>query len=475
MNDGTERRLTVLTLTLLTGFAGFLGSLGVPMVPGVAAHYHVPIGWAQWTATAPIVAGAAVTPILGRLGDGRRGKRVLLVALLLVLIGSILASVSVPLGWLIVGRTLQGVGAGVGPVAIAAASRILSPDRFQGAVGRLGVAAVVGSGVAFPLSGWVSDHGGFRAAFGLGAVLSLVCLILVQWAVPDFSADIRAARPDWVGAVVVTVAVVAALLAIARGGEWGWTSLPTIGLAVASLALCAYYAVHERIVRAPFVRAATYLRGRLLALNVVTITVGMGNYGICTLGILTMRAAVQDGYGLGFTAVEAGLGIVPYAICSGLGARAIKWSGSAVGARRVLLGSSGLVCIGLGLASMSSSTLPAVVVPLAVAGLGVGAHLAVVPLLLSRLVDPVELGTAVAFNQLLRYIGFAAGGAAVVAVLEGFHLVSGGAVSSDGHRLAAVLLLATVLVGLVWCAQALRAADGRTHAEPASSLGVDVP
>src|SRR3546814_18579146 len=75
------------------------------MVPTVADDYDVSLGTAQWGLTAALLAGAVVTPVLGRLADGRYRRQVILAALGTIPAGG--ASAALPLGFaaLLAGRT----------------------------------------------------------------------------------------------------------------------------------------------------------------------------------------------------------------------------------------------------------------------------------------------------------------------------------------------------------------------------------
>ena len=66
-------RLLLTTLVMLTTSTSMISSLGGSLVPMVAVEHGASLGSAQWILTAPMLAGAVATPILGRLGGtGRR-------------------------------------------------------------------------------------------------------------------------------------------------------------------------------------------------------------------------------------------------------------------------------------------------------------------------------------------------------------------------------------------------------------------
>src|SRR5690606_10392714 len=116
----------------------FMASLGSPLIPLLAADYGRPIGVAQWALTITMLTGAITTPLLGRFGDGPFRRAVLLAALAVMAIGA--AMCALPghhFALLLVGRSFQGVGLGVMPMAMTIARDHLPPERSGSTVALL--------------------------------------------------------------------------------------------------------------------------------------------------------------------------------------------------------------------------------------------------------------------------------------------------------------------------------------------------
>ncbi|PZA19034.1 MFS transporter, partial [Modestobacter versicolor] len=116
-------------LIYLAMLVAVISSLGAPLIPAIAEANDVSVTSAQWSLTVTLVVGAVATPVIGRLGDGRHRRAVVLVVLSIVLLGSVLAALPLGLGWLVAGRGLQGLGLGVTPLAIATARTALAGDQ----------------------------------------------------------------------------------------------------------------------------------------------------------------------------------------------------------------------------------------------------------------------------------------------------------------------------------------------------------
>src|SRR5579862_8166216 len=88
-DDGT--RALVPTLVLVVTVMSAIGSLGAPLLETITRVDHVSLSAAQWSLTQPMLVGAMSVPVLGRLGDGPKRKRVILSVQSAVLFGSVLA------------------------------------------------------------------------------------------------------------------------------------------------------------------------------------------------------------------------------------------------------------------------------------------------------------------------------------------------------------------------------------------------
>ena len=74
--------------------AGVVSALGILMVPSIARAFEVELATAQWMLTVNLLAGVVATPVMGRLSDGPRARRVFLCSIDEIGIGSSVCSVA---------------------------------------------------------------------------------------------------------------------------------------------------------------------------------------------------------------------------------------------------------------------------------------------------------------------------------------------------------------------------------------------
>jgi len=432
--SGQQRKLLP-TLALLTTITAVVSSLGAPLVPSIAEEYDVRLTTAQWSLTATLLAGAVATPVVGRFASGRLRRPTILAGLLVVTLGTALAIVPTSYGVLVAGRAMQGVGMALLPLAIAVARDALEGERMARAIALLSVTTVAGAGLGYPLTALVAELGGLPAAYGLGTVLCGATLVMAWRFVPG-SDEVAPMRVDWAGAALLSAGLLGVLLAVSEGEVWGWSSPLTLGLGAAGALLLGAWVTWTLRSSTPLVDLRMAVRPGLAAPNLVAFVAGLGMYCLLTLAVVLVRAD-QPGFGLGLPVLAAGLILVPYSVMSVLGNQLAR-------VVRVRLGPALLLPTGC-LMFLASTVLLAfahahlwqLLLAMALGGVGSGFTFSSLAVLMVPHVPQAETGSAMAFNQVLRYLGFTIGSAVSVALMAAY--------GGGGHGFSATLLTVSSL------------------------------
>lgn len=249
----------------------------------------------------PIVGGfllgyTATLPLLGRLADLRGRVPVLVGCLLLFALGSLLTATAESLGPAVLGRGLQGIGAGgLVPATLALVADRWPPERRAVPLGVVGAVQEAGA-VLGPLAGAaVLAVADWRAIFWLNLLLGLG---LAAGAL----VSARARRPDWLGLALAVVGAVALGLqlaepaALAEDVTLGLLYLPVLDALPAStpLVLVAVVAGAGLVVRSATApdRAVLPVRGlRRLAREVDVLGSALA---VVALGALVWAFAAAD-------------------------------------------------------------------------------------------------------------------------------------------------------------------------------------
>ncbi|MGY1857650.1 MFS transporter [Modestobacter sp. SYSU DS0290] len=404
-------------LIYLAMLVAVISSLGAPLIPAIAEANDVSVTTAQWALTVTLVVGAVATPVIGRLGDGRHRRTVVLVVLTVVLLGSVLAALPLGLGWLIAGRGLQGLGLGITPLAIATARTALQGERARSTAAALSVTVAAGVGLGYPLTGLIAELGGVHAAFWFGAAASALALAAAAAVYPHPPAT-AARRLDVLGAVLLGTGLASGLLALGEGEDWGWASPAVLGLTGLCLATLAGWVVWQLRTDAPLVDLRLARGATAATAHVGALLIGLANYLLLSSVPRLAQTPESTGYGFGSSIVVAGLVLLPFSLASFAAGRVAKPLERLVGARWMLPIGALVLAVGELLVGFARTDLWQLFAAMAVAGLGVGTTFAALPGLIVTAVPAGETGSAMGLNQVFRYIGFAVGSALSATVLE---------------------------------------------------------
>ena len=383
---------------------------------------------AAWVVNAYLIAFVAVMPIAGRLSDVHGRRRVFVGAYLVFLAGTVLIPLSTSLGPFLVGRVLTAVGGGaMVPVALAVVGDVYPAHRRARALGALAAIETFGW-VWGPLYGaMLVRFFDWRMQFWLNIPLTLVGLAWVWWALRDHRAPDPGRRVDWVGAGLLTGALVSLDLALLgnaevqsvtgldqlRADDGGSISFPWLFLVAAGLGWA--FVVHQRIHPDPVVERGL-LRG-----SAVTIALGV-NFVVGAALVVAMvdvpifvnaveldlqRSAVMAGWLL--SALTAGMALMSYA-----GGRITE----RVGPRRPVLVGVAMVAGAytvMGFTWEPTTAKPVLALLLAVLGCGLGLTVAPTTSAVVDRTDPDQRGSAAAAVMVVRLLGLSVGLAALTA------------------------------------------------------------
>ncbi|MEV0643878.1 MFS transporter [Phytomonospora sp. NPDC050363] len=419
--DGTEPATRPGAIVAVLAFAGIVAALMQTLVVPLIGELPTMLGTtpsnASWVITATLLAAAVATPVAGRLGDMYGKRRMLLISTLPLIVGSVVCALSDSVVPMIAGRGLQGLGMGVVPLGISLLRDVVATEKLGAAIATMSASMGVGGALGLPLSAAVAENLDWRALFWSAAVLGALVAVLIARFVPAGRTAPDAGRFDPLGAVGLGVGLVALLLAVSKGSDWGWTSGTTLGLLGLAAVVLLAWAWWELRTRDPLVDLRVTARPQILMTNAASILVGFAMYAQSLIVPQLLQLPVATGYGLGQSMMAMGLWMAPAGlmmmILAPLGARL-----SAARGPKVTLAVGSLV-IAVGYASsmpLLGSTWGLLVVTL-ICSTGVGLAYGAMPALIMGAVPRSETASANSFNTLMRSIGSSVSAAVMGVVL----------------------------------------------------------
>jgi MFS family permease len=137
------------------------------------------------------------------------------------------------IGVLIVARAIQGIGGGVLPLTFGIIRDEFPRDKVPGALGISAALLAVGGGIGLVVAGPIVDALSYHWLFWLPMILTAAAAVTAHFFVPE--SPVRApGRINVATALLMSTWLVTLLLAVSQGHSWGWGSLTTVALFVAS-------------------------------------------------------------------------------------------------------------------------------------------------------------------------------------------------------------------------------------------------
>jgi MFS family permease len=461
-------RAIVPTLVLTATVSSAIGSLGAPLLQTIARLYHVTLGTAQWSLTLPMLVGAVVAPLLGRLGDGPGRRKVVLATLVVVLAGSVI--VAVPTGGfaaLLVGRGMQGLGFALMPLTMAVARDSLRASQSASAIALLSIAATAGIGLGFPLTGLIDETLGLHACFWVGAVMAGGALLLNAVVLPS-SRHLHRRPLDVVGALLIGSGLLALLIAVTEGSSWGWTSAKELILLAAAAVLLAAWAFRELAARHPLVDLRLLHHRSVAVTNVTAFLIAMGMYMFLPLLANYVQTPPSAGYGFGASVLITGFMLVPFSVLSTSMSGVARKLQHRLPPERMVPAGALLMALATILFLSTSGALWEAFVATGLVGIGVGLSFAAMPGLILRSVPGEETGSALGFYQVVRTVGFALGSGVSASILAAYTLSGHLLPDRSGFTVAMIVSAGICVLAAVVSASLARspAADRSVVAAP---------
>jgi EmrB/QacA subfamily drug resistance transporter len=387
-----------------------------------------------WVVNAYLLTFGGFLLLAGRLGDLLGQRRVFLFGIAEFTLASLLCGVANSQTFLIVARAVQGLGAAV--VSAIALSLIMilftEPAERAKAMGMIGFVLSGGGAAGVLLGGTLTELLSWHWIFLVNIPVGIAAVLLCRALLPE-DAALRRGSIDVAGAVTVTAALMLAVYAIVNGNQEGWTSVQTLGMLGAAIALLAAFLAIETRVAAPLMPLGLWKVRNVASANVTGMLTAGAMFAWFFLSALYLQRV------LGYSALEVGFAFLPGTLL--WGASSLLLSDKLVmrfGIKAPLIGGLAFYLVALLLFARAPvdgnyfvDVLPGML------ALGIGGGITFNPLLLAAMsgVQPSEAGLASGVVN----TSFMFGGALGLAILASAAASRTESLTSSGHGALAAL------------------------------------
>jgi EmrB/QacA subfamily drug resistance transporter len=345
------------------------GSVVNTILPVVRGAFGSDVATVEWVVTVYLLVVSGLLLSFGRLGD-LRGHKAMYVSGFVVFVGSsALCGLAPSVEALVAFRGVQALGAAMlfanGPAILT--TNFPASQRGQ-ALGLQATMTYLGLTVGPALGGFLADSLGWRSVFYINVPVGILAVALSARFIPRDQPEERRGRFDVAGALVFLLGLVALLLSLNQGHNWGWTSIPTLGLFAAAVAFVAIFLAIERRVASPMLDLHLFASRVFSASSASAVL----NY-VCLYSIAFLMPfyLIQ---GRGLSPAQAGLILTAQPLVMAVTAPLAGTLSDRIGSRALSV--AGMVILGIGLLLLSRlgarSPYWQVAGSLIVVGLGIG-------------------------------------------------------------------------------------------------------
>ncbi len=370
---------------------------------------------ASWVVVAYLIAATIAAPIYGRLGDAFDRRRMLYVALGVVVVASLVCAAAPNIDILTLGRVMQGAGGGgLMTMSQALIGEAIPPRERARYQGYLASIAVCANSFGPIVGGVMTEHLGWRSIFLINIPIALTALVLV-WRLPRHTTERAPWRADPVGLLLFTIFVVTTLLALERAQRVDLAALPlAAALFTAGVLAVWLLIIQENRAPTPLIPVALLRRPEIWRSDALAACHGGALVSLITFLPIYLQVV------RGESPSTTGALLVPLTIGIGTGSLLTGRLVSKTGLTTVFP-VGGLVIVTLDMLAFalwaSTLSLTEMAVLMLWNGFFTGTVMGVVQVTVQAASGPLRLGEAAAAVQFSRSIGAAFGTAIVAAVL----------------------------------------------------------
>ncbi|MCL7369966.1 MFS transporter [Streptomyces ardesiacus] len=362
-----------------------------------------------WVVTASLLTMTASTPLWGKLADLFSKKALVQTALVVFVIGSVIAGLAQNPAMLITARAIQGLGGGglsaLAQIIMAAMIAPRERGRYSGYLGATFAVATVGGPL---LGGVITDTSwlGWRWCLYVGVPFAIIALIVLQKTL-HLPVIKRKVKVDWAGAFFVTAAVCLLLVWVTFADDkYSWMSWQTGAMVGGAVVLTLIFLFVESKASEPIIPLRLFRNRTITLASLASLFVGIAMFaGTVYFSQYFQLARDKSPTMSGVMTIPMIGGLFVSSTVSGIIiTKTGKW-------KRWLLSGGVLLTAGLGLLSTMRYDTPYwhIGVFMALMGLGVGMMMQNLVLCTQNQVEPSDLGAASSTVTFFRSLGGAVG------------------------------------------------------------------
>jgi len=442
-------QVTFAILLVAVSAYSLLQSLVNPVLPTLQHHLHTSQNTVTWVLTAYLLSASVATPIMGRIGDMVGKKRMLVAALATIAVGALLAALASNIGVMIVARVIQGVGGAVLPLSFGIIRDEFPREKVTSAIGVAAALLAVGGGVGIVLAGPIVDTLDYHWLFWFPMIVVAIAAVGAHFVIPESTVR-TPGHVSLLPAGLLTLWLVALIVAVSEGQIWGWTSARTLGLAAAAVVFATGWVFAELRSAQPLIDMRMMRIPAVWTTNLVALLFGVSLYSAFAFLPEFVQTPRRAGYGFGASVTASGVFLVPMTVTMFIFGLLSGRLAARVGSKMVLLAGSSISVVPFAILAFAHRDAWEIYLATAILGAGLGFGFAAMSNLIVESVPSTQVGVASGMNANIRTIGGSIG-AAVMASIVTSGVAGGGLPKNSGYTNGFAFLMMAAILASIAC------------------------
>ena len=303
-----NRRLLIAAL-MIGSFVSILNqTLLSTALPQIMKDFQISASTGQWLTTAFMLVNAIMIPLTALLLEKVSTKKLFIFSMLMFGIGTIICAFSPSFEFLLAGRIVQAVGAGIlAPLVSTVLLLIFPPEKRGAAMGMYGLVVCFAPAIGPTLSGLIIDKWNWNYLFYITIPIIIIDIIFSFIFMKDI-VPLNNPKIDLLSILLSSLGFGAMLFGFSSAGNKGWTDAGVIVSITAGTILSAMFVWRQFAMDNPMLNLSVFKSETFTLTTVIGCILNIASVGVGIIVPIFLQSV------LGQSAFKSGLVLLPGAL-----------------------------------------------------------------------------------------------------------------------------------------------------------------
>ncbi|MCU5745294.1 DHA2 family efflux MFS transporter permease subunit [Staphylococcus sp. SQ8-PEA] len=254
-----KAKIIMILTMLLGGFFGLLNeTLLTTALPSIMRAFNIDYTQVQWLTTAFLLANGVVIPLSAMIIQRYTTRQVFLAAIIIFLIGTLVAGFSTTFNVLLIARIIQALGSGIMmPLMMTTMLDIFEPHERAKYMGIFGLVIMLAPAIGPTLSGYLVEYFSWRSLFQVVAPIAAITFLVALKFVKNVGTT-KKVPIDVISILLSTFGFGGLLYGTSSISRDGWSDPIVLTTIIGGVLLIALFVVRQTRLEAPLLNFSVF-------------------------------------------------------------------------------------------------------------------------------------------------------------------------------------------------------------------------